>query len=47
MIGVFTLGHNKKNYPILFGFHSMNPNYIKKCIKIVGEHNKYENLIAI
>jgi hypothetical protein len=25
----------------------MNPNYIKECIKIIGENNKYENLIAI
>jgi hypothetical protein len=25
----------------------MNPNYIKECIKIVGEHNKYENVIVI
>jgi hypothetical protein len=25
----------------------MNPNYIRKCIKVVGEHNKCENLIAI
>jgi hypothetical protein len=25
----------------------MNPNYIKECIKIVGECNKHENLIAI
>jgi len=41
------LGHNKNLYPILFGFHSMNPNYIKECIRIVGERNKHENLIAI
>jgi hypothetical protein len=34
-------------YPILFGFHSMNPNYINECTKIVGEHNKHENVIAI
>jgi hypothetical protein len=25
----------------------MNPNYIKECIRIVGKHNKHENLIAI
>jgi len=25
----------------------MNRNYIKECTKIVGEHNKHENLIAI
>jgi hypothetical protein len=25
----------------------MNPNYIKECIRIIGEHNKHENLIAI
>jgi hypothetical protein len=25
----------------------MNPNYIKECIRIVGEHNKHENLITI
>jgi hypothetical protein len=25
----------------------MNPNYIKECTKIVGEHKKRENLIAI
>ncbi len=25
----------------------MNPNYIKECTKIVGEHNKYENVIVI
>jgi hypothetical protein len=31
----------------MFGSHSMNPNYIKECTKIVVEHNKHENLIAI
>jgi hypothetical protein len=46
-MGVFTLGYNKKKNPILFGFHSMNPNYIKECIKIIGEHNRHENLITI
>jgi len=25
----------------------MNPNYIKECIRSLGEHNKHENLIAI
>jgi hypothetical protein len=25
----------------------MNQNYIKKCTKIVGEHNKHENVITI
>jgi hypothetical protein len=25
----------------------MNPNYMKECTNIVGEHNKHENLIAI
>jgi hypothetical protein len=25
----------------------MNPNYIKECTKIVGEHNKLENVKAI
>jgi hypothetical protein len=25
----------------------MNPNYINECIKIIKEHNKHENLIAI
>jgi hypothetical protein len=25
----------------------MNPNYIKECTKIVGKHNKHENVIAI
>jgi hypothetical protein len=25
----------------------MNPNYIKECIRIVREHNKNENVIAI
>ncbi len=25
----------------------MNPNYIRECTRIVGEHNKYENVIAI
>jgi hypothetical protein len=25
----------------------MNPNYLKECIRIVGEHNKHENVIAI
>jgi hypothetical protein len=25
----------------------MNPNYIKECSKIIGEHNKHENPIAI
>jgi hypothetical protein len=25
----------------------MNPNYIKECIKIIGEHNEHENEIAI
>jgi hypothetical protein len=25
----------------------MNPNYTKKCTRIVGEHNKHENVIAI
>jgi hypothetical protein len=25
----------------------MNPNYIKECIRIVGEHNKHEDLITI
>jgi hypothetical protein len=34
-------------YPLLFGFHSMNLNYIKECISIVGSHNKHENVIAI
>jgi hypothetical protein len=29
----------------LFGFHSMNPNYIKECIRVIGKHNKHENLI--
>jgi hypothetical protein len=31
----------------LFDFHPMNPNYINECIKIVGEHNKHENVIAM
>jgi hypothetical protein len=34
-------------YPILFSFHSTNPNYIKECTRIVREHNKHENLITI
>jgi hypothetical protein len=25
----------------------MNPNYIKECTRIVGGHNKHENVIAI
>jgi hypothetical protein len=25
----------------------MNLNYINECTKIIGEHNKYEHLIAI
>jgi hypothetical protein len=25
----------------------MSPNYIKECTKIVGKHNKYENVIVI
>jgi hypothetical protein len=26
----------------------MNPKYIKKCMKIIGEHNKlHENVIAL
>jgi hypothetical protein len=25
----------------------MNPNYINECTKIIGKHNKQENLIAI
>jgi hypothetical protein len=25
----------------------MNPNYIKECTRIVGSHNKHENIIAI
>jgi len=25
----------------------MNPNYIKECTKIIGKHNKHENLMAI
>jgi hypothetical protein len=25
----------------------MNSNYIKECIKIVGGHDKHENVIAI
>jgi hypothetical protein len=25
----------------------MNPNYIKECTMIVGEHNKHKNLIGI
>jgi hypothetical protein len=25
----------------------MNPNYIKECPRIIKEHNKHENLIAI
>jgi hypothetical protein len=25
----------------------MNPNYIKECTRIIGEHNKHEILIAI
>jgi hypothetical protein len=25
----------------------MNSNYINKCVRIVGEHNKHENVIAI
>jgi hypothetical protein len=25
----------------------MNPNYIKECNRIIGKHNKHENLIAI
>jgi hypothetical protein len=32
---------------MLFNFHSMNPNYIKECIKIVREHNKHEDVIVI
>jgi hypothetical protein len=28
--------------PILFGFH-----YINECTRIVGGHNKHENVIAI
>jgi hypothetical protein len=47
MIGVFTLGYKLNLYPILFGFHCMNPNYIKECTRIVGEDNKHENVIAI
>jgi hypothetical protein len=31
----------------LFGFHSMNLNYINECIMIIKEHNKHENVIAI
>jgi len=27
--------------------HSMNPNCIKECIRIVRGHNKHENVIAI
>jgi len=25
----------------------MNPNYIIECFRVVGEHNKHENVIAI
>jgi hypothetical protein len=25
----------------------MNPNYLKDCTRIIGEHNKHENLITI
>jgi hypothetical protein len=25
----------------------MNPYYIKECTKIVGKHNKHQNVIAI
>jgi hypothetical protein len=24
----------------------MNPNYVKECTRIVGEHNKHESLIG-
>ncbi len=41
------LGYNLKNYPILFGFHSMNPNNVKECSKIVGECHKHENVRSI
>ncbi len=47
MIGVFTLGYNENPYPTLFGFHSMNPNYIKNCTRIIGEHNKQKQKIAM
>jgi hypothetical protein len=47
VIGVSTLGYNLNLYAILFGFHSMNPNCIKECIRIVASHNKHENVITI
>jgi hypothetical protein len=25
----------------------MNPKYIKECTRIIGEHNKHENVITI
>jgi hypothetical protein len=31
----------------LFVSHSVNPNYINECMRIVKEHNKYENVLAI
>ncbi len=31
----------------MFDFHSMNPNYINECTKIVQKYNKHENVIAI
>jgi hypothetical protein len=30
----------------MFGFHSLNPNYIMECTRIVGKHNKHENVIV-
>jgi hypothetical protein len=46
MIGVSTLGWTKSSSHIVW-FHSMYPNYINECTKIVGEHNIHENVIAI
>jgi hypothetical protein len=43
MIGVSQL----KSLSYIVGFHFMNLNYIKECTRIVGKHNKHENLIAI
>jgi hypothetical protein len=33
--------------PISFGFHFNNPNYLNKCIVIMENQSKHENVIAI
>jgi hypothetical protein len=38
---------NKNIFPVLFGFHFDNLNYITKCTRSMENQNEHENVIAI